>query len=234
MELDPTCFYALQPQAPYQRGSREAQISQSTIELGTLRVHSGAVEACDPFFDLGNGARFAAPNGDHQVVVTVADVSGRQDGSHLRESYLSLLFSDAPTAKLALATPLLEPDEEEHTYSAWVDVETGTVAFTDRTVLQFMPGKDQYDTLFDSGEPDCWFALMDSPDHIARYVANIPLPLGQAGENLTLSHSGWGDGAYPVLATYAADGSLTGLHIDLLVVNDDAARKLDVDDEDDD
>ncbi|MDO5080267.1 DUF4241 domain-containing protein [Buchananella hordeovulneris] len=234
MELDPTHFYALQARAPYQRGSREAQISQSTIELGTLRIHSGAVEACDPFFDLGNGVRFQAPNGDHRAVVTVADVSGRQDGSHLRESYLSLLFSDAPTARLALATPLLGPDEEEHTYSAWVGVETGTVAFTDRTVLQFMPDVNHYDELFDSGQPDSWFALMDNPHHIARYVANIPLPLGQAGENLVLSHSGWGDGVYPVLATYAADGNLTGLHIDLLVVNDDASRKLDVDDEEDD
>jgi hypothetical protein len=43
------------------------------------------------------------------------------------------------------------------------------------------------------------------------------MPLASNGENVVLSHSGWGDGFYPVLASYAADGTLLGIHIDLLV-----------------
>lgn len=44
------------------------------------------------------------------------------------------------------------------------------------------------------------------------------MPLAGAGENVILSHSGWGDGLFPVVRTRDARGNLLGLHIDLLVV----------------
>ena len=71
--------------------------------------------------------------------------------------------------------------------------------------------------MYDSGEDHSWFALMDSRYHLIRGAANVEMPLAPAGENVVLSPSGWGDGSYPVLASYAADGTLLGVHIDLLV-----------------
>jgi hypothetical protein len=44
------------------------------------------------------------------------------------------------------------------------------------------------------------------------------MPLAGAGENVILSHSGWGDGLFPVVRTLDARGNVLGLHIDLLVV----------------
>jgi len=87
---------------------------------------------------------------------------------------------------------------------------------------------DWYD-VFDSGEPDSWFSLMDSPDHYRRGAANIVMPRAGAGENVVLSYSGWGDGVYPVMLTRDADGAPLGLHIDLGVVGGFASE----DEEDD-
>ncbi len=36
--------------------------------------------------------------------------------------------------------------------------------------------------------------------------------------NLTRAHSGWGNGVCAVVGTYAAGGSLTGVHIDLAML----------------
>jgi uncharacterized protein DUF4241 len=44
------------------------------------------------------------------------------------------------------------------------------------------------------------------------------MPAAQAGENVVLAHSGWGDGVYPVVRTVDADGKPLAIHIDLLVV----------------
>ncbi|MFJ3406649.1 DUF4241 domain-containing protein [Promicromonospora sp. NPDC090134] len=110
------------------------------------------------------------------------------------------------------------PADGEH-YGVGVDA--GTVGFADaEAIAACMPDDDStdwYDEVFDSGEPTSWFELMDSPDHYREGTANVTMPLAQAGENVVLSHSGWGDGFYPVVTTHAADGSLLGVHIDLLV-----------------
>jgi Protein of unknown function (DUF4241) len=63
---------------------------------------------------------------------------------------------------------------------------------------------------------------MDDPAHIRAGIANLPLPLARDGENLVLFHSGWGDGVYPVVGGYDAAGKLVAVHVDLLVIEEDA------------
>lgn len=62
-------------------------------------------------------------------------------------------------------------------------------------------------------------------------MTTAPLhPRGAAGgENLVLTHSGWGDGFYPVITTHDAEGRLLGVHLDLLVA--DATHWKDATDE---
>jgi hypothetical protein len=68
----------------------------------------------------------------------------------------------------------------------------------DEAVVKFMPADvDWYETLFDNGRDDSWFAQMDDPNHIRFGLANITLPLAHSGENIMIIHSGWGDGQYP-------------------------------------
>ena len=67
---------------------------RSVHDLGMLRVPSGRLEASDPFVMLGSGLVFPIPPGTYPVRVTIADVSDTGDGSHLRESYLSIILHE--------------------------------------------------------------------------------------------------------------------------------------------
>ena len=184
----------------------------SVVDLGVLRVPSGRVEACDPFVTLGDGPVFDVEPGDYPVRVTVADV----------EAYLSLVLADGEPASVEAAQPVRG--------RGIVCVDAGAVAFVDHdAVATAMPPQDDWYDVFDSGEPDSWFSLMDSPDHYRRGAANIVMPRAGAGENVVLSYSGWGDGVYPVMLTRDADGAPLGLHIDLGVVGEFASE----DEEDD-
>ena len=100
-------------------------------------------------------------------------------------------------------------------------VDAGTACFVDaEAVRTAMPdASDWYEDLFENGNDDCWFNLMDDPSHIREGIANIGLPLGKNGENLILFHSGWGDGFYPVVGGYDRDGKLVNVHIDLMVAS---------------
>ena len=188
----------------------------SVVDLGVLRVPSGRVEACDPFVTLGDGPVFEVEPGDYPVKVTVADVS------HEREAYLSLVLADGEPASVEAAQPVRG--------RGFVCVDAGAVAFVDHdAVATAMPPQDDWYDVFDSGEPDSWFSLMDSSDHYRRGAANIVMPRAGAGENVVLSYSGWGDGVYPVMLTRDADGAPLGLHIDLGVVGGFASE----DEEDD-
>lgn len=186
-------------------------------ELGGVRVPSGRLEASDPFVNLGEGLVTSVPPGDHPVRVTYADVSEAQDGSHLREAYLSVVVAEGAVARTAYLVPegqVAPPDGEVH----GVPVDAGTVAFCDAgAVATGMPEGDWYEGVFDTGREDSWFALMDAPDHLVPGSANITPPRAQNGENVVLAHSGWGDGVYPLVATYDADDRLLAVHIDLLV-----------------
>jgi hypothetical protein len=199
--------------------------AQTVHDLGLLVLPSGRLEASDPFVSLGESLVVTVPAGAYPVRVTVADVSDEQDGSHLREAYLSVVLAEGVVARVEGLAPAGasdadegEPDDE---LFHGVVVDAGTVAFADaEAVRTLMPEGDWYEDLFDDGKPTSWFARMDDPTHLRGGSANIVLPLASSGENVVLAHSGWGDGWYPVLGSYAADGTLLGVHIDLLVAGE--------------
>ena len=188
-------------------------------DLGMVRVPSGLLGACDPFVALDNPVIIPIEAGDYPVYVTVADVSEEQDGSHPREAYLSLLFSREPSVSVTAATGINgTPPPDEFSF---VGVDSGTVAFVDsEAVLRSMPEDvaNWQPLVFETGASDDWFSIMDADEPHAYGFANIVMPRATAGENVVLSHSGWGDGVYPVLETRDAGGALTGIHIDLQVV----------------
>lgn len=100
-----------------------------------------------------------------------------------------------------------------------IPVDAGTVAFADVVGVETgMPSGNWYDDLFDPPTGDGWFNRMDDPSHYRAGVANIPIPNASNGENVVLSHSGWGDGFYPVVTTFDEAECLLAVHIDLMVV----------------
>jgi hypothetical protein len=198
----------------------ERQYRLHVIGLGELRVDSGRLLACDPFVTLPEGVVAEIDPGTYPVSVTVADVSEDQNGSHLREAYLSLVISEAASDRHAPIVPMgKQPPDPNQFYG--VPVDAGTVAFVDEVSARtLMPDENWFDELFDTGQPDSWFAQVDAGAPLPPGYANIVLPLATRGENIIISHSGWGDGFYPVIGSYDAQGRLTGIHIDLEVVGD--------------
>jgi Protein of unknown function (DUF4241) len=196
----------------------------SVTGLGQLQVPSGRLGASDPFVNLDEPFVTEVPPGSYPVFVTVADVSEDLDGSHLREAYLSLVVSPGVVARVENVVPEggTEPGEDQDGFFYGIGVDAGTVGFADADAVRTsMPEGDWYSTLFEPDGGGGWFELMDDPGHLWQGAANITLPRAAAGENVVLTHSGWGDGFYPVVKTYDARGRLLGVHIDLLVVEGD-------------
>lgn len=217
-------FFALQTGPATQPDGAPATLT--VHDLGTLRVPSGRLGVTDPFVFLDDALVVPVPAGDYPVFLTVADVSAEQDGSHLREAYLSVVLSDTDTDTVAAA--VVEPDPEEDGAEDQdaggfyaVPVDAGTIGFVDAQAVETsMPADPNawYDTVFNPEDGDGWIATLTSPTPHPEGTANIVMPLAQNGENVILSAAGWGDGAYPVLETRDAAGQLTGIHVDLLVI----------------
>lgn len=213
--MDIADFYALkQGLAPLSTG-RQGKLTVQ--DLGNLRLPSGKLGACDPFANLDYPLAVGLTPGDYPVRVTVADVSPEQDGSHLREAYLSVVLSDADSTTVEAAPGPEGPPPPGHYFTVGVDA--GTVAFVDaEATARCMPDPSTwYEGVFDSDDPSSWFSLMDADGPHPAGTANIVMPLAPNGENVVLSHSGWGDGFYWLLQTKNSEGNLTGVHIDLAV-----------------
>jgi hypothetical protein len=138
--------------------------------------------------------------------------------------YVSLILASAGEAERRFLTPLRPYGDparapEEGSYSG-IAVDAGTVCFVDDEVVQQGMPVDELtwsDELFENDSEDSWFHVMDDPAHIRQGLANIPLPRASDGANIIICHSGWGDGFYPVVGGYDAEGRLVAVHIDLLV-----------------
>ncbi|MFT3943436.1 MAG: DUF4241 domain-containing protein [Ancrocorticia sp.] len=218
--MDPLDFYAMRSGAVTQPDGSPATLR--VVPLGVLELPSGQLEASDPFVMLGQGPVLDIGPGSYEAFVTIADVSEQQDGSHEREAYLSIVLRDGVVSEVG--TIALDEDSDDPDSYWAVPVDAGTVAFADHEAVgACMPaetgqGASWYESVFETGSEDSWFALMDSPEHYEAGIANIVMPLATRGENVVLSHSGWGDGCYPVVVTLDSEGNILGVHIDLLVV----------------
>lgn len=196
------------------------------IDCGLLGVPSGRLVACDPFAVLepSDNEHVLVPPGRYPVSVTVADVSKNLDRSEIREAYATVRIAagtDSYRRVLQLARtgePRVPLTEDA---STGFGVDSGTACFVDDEAVENCMPKDVdwYETLFDNGRPDSWFAQMDDPNHIQFGLANITLPLAPNGENIILIHSGWGDGVYPVVGSFDANDQLLAVHIDFFLLS---------------
>jgi hypothetical protein len=178
------------------------------VDCGELLVPSGRLAVCDPFAGMRRGGNPAVqvPPGRHRVHVTLADVGGERTQGDLC-AYASLLLSSSPEVRRELLMPALS-------------VNSGTACFVDDEALAqgMPPEEDWYLDLFETGGPGSWFAVKEDPGHIREGLANLLLPYGRDGSNLILFPAGWGDGVYPVVGGYDAEGWLVAIHVDFLVI----------------
>ncbi len=201
----PSYFLGMDPKLPY---------VLSVVDCGEIVLPTGLLAICDPFamMEVSGNPAIPLPPGKYPVKVTLADVSGLRDGSQLREAYASVLLSGNQEATRREITLM------NVSYNA-VAVDAGTVCFVDEGVLPTaMPPVERWEDVFDDGTEASWFSRMDDPSEIHEGIANIVLPLAKNGENIILTHSGWGDGLFGVVGSYDDHDNLTAVHVDFKVV----------------
>jgi hypothetical protein len=179
----------------------------SVVDCGFLLMPTGRLVACDPFACLQKAYNPSVQvhPGHYRVLVTLADVGDANDGSHMREAYVTLILDETA---IEVTRRIITPSEgaacppemsDDGTYNGF-PVDAGTACFVDQGAVEtLMPDGNWYESIFDDGTSNSWFARMDDSSHIRAGIANIPLPLAARGENIVIIHSGWGDGFYPVV-----------------------------------
>jgi hypothetical protein len=193
---------------------RTARFANATeLELGTVTVPSGRLRVRDSFAPPPNehdGCLLLVPPGSHRVWVTVIQFESDPLGGFPaeREAYLSMALTDGAPARLDYADALVAPPRP--TYGALTGTDSAHVALFDDTVAEITPAR-----LGDE---------LDATDPLPAGYANLDLGTGL---NVIASHTGFGDGAFPILATFTAAGDPVAIHVDFGVV-----ARSDDDDED--
>lgn len=200
-------------------------------ELGHLRVPSGRLGICDPVW-LQTPGVLSIPPGDHRVVATIARVPEHYDLAEQRPGYLSLVLSDRPTASVHPA--VFEEDSigtraqgargiEGAAGHFGVDTSrTSSVAMVDAAAI--VPGMPRdpdtwFDTVLSPAGAPGWFGRMDTEAEGPRGSLLTELPEALDGENIALLIARR-ERRFPVLETRDAEGAITGIHIDLLVIGE--------------
>ncbi|WP_238011866.1 DUF4241 domain-containing protein [Dactylosporangium sp. AC04546] len=196
-------------QALFTPGSRFSDTDLDTAVVtepataGALQVPTGAVIAADPgTLDSDEPFTVTVPPGDYPVLIAGMRWAGKGWGE---TTAAMLRISDKPTASWELAVRpgqdvRLLGDDEFYGFG----VDTGTGAFLDAS------GRDSlaaaYEQQQQSGATD---------GDTAKETADP-----KTGTNLIAYPSGRGDGSYPVWIGRAADGAITCLVADMLLLRD--------------
>src|SRR5215510_10711393 len=122
----------------------------SVVDCGFLVMPTGRLVACDPFAALEKTSNLfvQVPPGRFRVLVTLADVSDDNDGSHMREAYATLMLDEmAVEAKRRIITPVRDAAcppkmDDDGTYYGF-PVDAGTACFVDQGAVEaLMPDGD--------------------------------------------------------------------------------------------
>lgn len=200
-------------------------------QLGQLRVPSGRLGVCDPLRLEALGV-LSIPPGDHRAVATIARVPEEYDVAERRTGYLSLVISDRPTASVhpaVFAEGGLVGSEQHGGGIAGMPGLRGvatsklsTVAMVDAGAFRRgMPSDPDtwFDTVISPSDNSGWFNRMDTEDDGPLGALITELPGADNGENIAILMAR-PERLFPVLETRGADGGITGIHIDLLVIGE--------------
>lgn len=180
-------------------------VVERVIDAGPLRLPTGRIVACDPgWLDPGEPFTVAVPPGSYRTQIATAAYTSEFWGKtlHMEEfTGARILISDKGTATWELA---LRPGEDPRTlreaefYGFGVD--TGTGCFVDAAAADRLTGGEN--TIPDHDSAD-GILVLDDPE---------------SGGNLIAYPSGMGDGSYPVWIGRDADGEVTCLVADMLIL----------------
>ncbi|MCZ7457968.1 DUF4241 domain-containing protein [Streptomyces sp. WMMC940] len=180
-------------------------VVERVVDAGSLRLPTGRIVACDPgWLDPGEPFTVAVPPGSYRMQIATAAYRTEHWGKTLDMQDFTaarILISGKPTATWELALRLGEDPRtlrDGEFYGFGVD--TGTGCFVDAAAADRLTGGEN--TVPDDDSPD-GIVVLDDPT---------------SGGNLIVYPSGMGDGSYPVWIGRDADGEVTCLVADMLIL----------------
>ena len=183
------------------------------LHAGDLIIAEGRVAASDPFVEP-DSPPFSqpVPNGSFPVRLAIA----RLDGGDERVAYARIDFSPAKTVRWEMAmldeqdAGELEDDDDFFGYG--VDAGTGCFMGTaaSRDLVKAMEADQYFDSIIKEMEK--------TYKHTRSWLEWKPDPSG--AENVICFSSGYGDGAYPSFFGFDAEGKVTALVTDFLILQD--------------
>jgi hypothetical protein len=185
-------------------GQTDRFTDASELELGTLTINSGRLRVRDPFVPEPSdrdGCTLLVPPGAHRVWVTLVHFASDPIAGFPaeREAYLSVAFTDAAAARLDYADVLVAPPRRS--YGALTGTDSAHIALYDDAIADITAGR--------------LGAELDATQPLPAGYANLALT---GGANVVAGHTGFGDGAFPILATFTAAGDPVAIHIDFGVL----------------
>lgn len=177
-------------------------------EIGKLKIVSGQLVACDPFWLKDGEKAFTTklPIGEYSVNITTSH--------HEDDSYGSITFS---TIRLANTKPIrwemmLLPDQElsklkDDEFWGYA-VDAGMGCFADLKAIQIVHNNKDNREFIDK--------LADDLIRLSSRTGwcNINLEVG----NIIAFSSGWGDGSYPTFAGFDEDNQLVAVVTDFMCI----------------
>lgn len=199
-------------------------------ELGRLRVPSGRLGICDPIWLHAPGV-LSIPPGDHRVVATIARVPESYDLKS-RPGYLSLVISDRPTTSVhpgVFEEGSFDSQEQAVSDTAGMPGLYGvatssmsSVAMVDAEAIGSGMPRDPgtwFETVISPTDTPGWFGRMDTELDGPLGSLLTELPEAANGENIAILIAR-PERLFPVLETRDAQGAITGIHIDLLIIGE--------------
>jgi hypothetical protein len=178
-----------------------------TRQMGTFRLPSGRLVACDPFWheDVRPFTR-PVPPGEFPLTLVIADF-----GNQLRIAFARLTFSAEPVVRWELA--LVEGQDPSTLAPGEIfgyGVDAGTGAFMDLDAWRaFGTRMDQDEAFADQ--------LVDEMEKAGGVAGWLLFDSGPG--SVAMFSSGWGDGVYATYWGYDAAGNLAAVLTDFYVVD---------------
>ncbi|MER5200789.1 DUF4241 domain-containing protein [Streptomyces sp. NPDC002755] len=187
-------------------GDESAAVIAEPVRAGMLRLPTGSVVAGDPCtMDDDLPFTVTVPPGDYDVLISTMRWEGQDREGETPAAMLRVLDEPAVSWELAL-----RPGQDARLLGAGefygFGVDTATACFVDasaRDTLAKLYEQQQTEGL--GGEPDVHSCTVSDP---------------LSGANLIAYPSGRGDGSYPVWIGRDAEGAVTCLVADMLVLHD--------------
>ncbi|THV26455.1 DUF4241 domain-containing protein [Glycomyces paridis] len=212
MAYTPDFAALLTPGSVFDVGWKDTVGRVQPVELEKAVCPTGSIVGCDPLVCPDSDPfTVAVPPGVHRLIAWVATIETDGEATDRRVAALELRITDQPTAAWEMAVSGDDdPAELEEDGFFGYAVDAGAGALADRVATTALRGWEYEETEE---------RLIDATDWEGPVPGLVSAVTDTAtGANVVIVGTGWGDGVYPTFIGRDAEGAVTRLVTDFLLI----------------